>query len=111
MTARRPQWPPASLLGRLRPGVRDALLEIGTALTYSSRKIILLRGALSNHLILLISGAVKITVITFDGDEALLAIRVGGDLIGEMAAFDATPRSATVVAAGEVRAKHIKRVD
>jgi CRP-like cAMP-binding protein len=56
------------------------------------------QGALERHVILLHSGITKVTALTSDGSESLLAIRVGGDLVGEMSALNALPRSATVAA-------------
>ncbi|UWP83128.1 Crp/Fnr family transcriptional regulator [Dactylosporangium fulvum] len=47
---------------------------------------------------LLHSGILKVTVLTSDGAESLLAIRIGGDLVGEMSALNDLPRSATVAA-------------
>ncbi|GAB2932546.1 hypothetical protein GCM10027280_20270 [Micromonospora polyrhachis] len=45
---------------------------------------------------LICQGLAKVTVVTADGRTALLAIRVGGDLVGEMSALNDQPRSATV---------------
>ena len=52
-------------------------------------------------------GYVKITTMLRDGREALLAIRVPGDIIGELAAFSGQERSATATACGSVIASSI----
>ncbi|MFI6822967.1 Crp/Fnr family transcriptional regulator [Micromonospora sp. NPDC050187] len=43
-----------------------------------------------------------------DDQRTLLAVRVGGEIIGEMAAVDGEPRSATVVTCGDVSARRIE---
>jgi CRP-like cAMP-binding protein len=45
---------------------------------------------------------VKATALSPAGHEVLLAIRVGGDVVGEFAAIDGQPRSATVMTCGPV---------
>ncbi len=59
---------------------------------------------------LLLAGSVKVTGATDEG-EALLAIRVGGDVVGELAALDGRPRLATVTTAGPVIARVIGRAE
>lgn len=49
----------------------------------------------------------KVTSVSRGGDEALLAIRGPGDILGEMAAVDSQPRSATVVTLVTVEAQLI----
>ncbi|MCM3882643.1 Crp/Fnr family transcriptional regulator [Frankia sp. R82] len=52
-----------------------------------------------------LSGWAKVVGGSENGQVALLAIRRSGDLVGELAAMDAAPRLATVVAAGPVSAR------
>lgn len=47
-------------------------------------------------------GVVKVSGGLGTGRETLLSIRRGGDVVGELAAIDGSPRSATVVACGHV---------
>lgn len=49
-------------------------------------------------LLLITSGSVKISRLTEEGDEAVLALVGQGGCIGEVAALDGSPRSATVTA-------------
>jgi CRP-like cAMP-binding protein len=55
-----------------------------------------------------LAGVVKVTGATDEGD-ALLAIRVGGDLVGELSAMDNRPRSATVTTVGPLIARVISQ--
>ncbi len=60
---------------------------------------------------MLLDGVVKATSLTLDGKEALLAIRVGGDIVGEFAALDEGPRSSTVTTCGTVVGRLIRQAD
>src|SRR5690348_3412266 len=61
-------------------------------------EVLIQQDAREHHVILLHAGISKVTVLTGEGVEALLGIRVGGDLVGEMSALNDQPRSATVTA-------------
>ncbi|MBW4718277.1 Crp/Fnr family transcriptional regulator [Saccharothrix sp. SC076] len=102
-----PQWPGHSLLGRLRDHTRQELLSIGTVVRYAADRELIEQDAHDTHAFLLLDGVVKVQVTDEAGDTAVLAIRVAGDLVGEMAALDHKPRSATVVTCGDVVAKLI----
>jgi CRP-like cAMP-binding protein len=68
-------------------------------------------GESSTHVVLLVDACVKVTGASDDGSVALLAIRVGGDLVGEMSSLDNQPRSATVTTAGPAVVRVIKQAD
>ncbi|MFF4060622.1 Crp/Fnr family transcriptional regulator [Streptomyces sp. NPDC001668] len=105
-------WPARSFLGGLSEPVRTKLLGVGTRCRYVPEEILIREGDLSNHVVLLRSGFVKVTARLDNGHEALLAIRVGGDIVGEMAAMDdGAPRSATVTACGEIVASIVRESD
>lgn len=106
------EWPPRSFLGGLPEPVRTKLLGIGTRCRYLPEEILINEGDHSNHVVLLRTGLVKVTARLDNGHEALLAIRVGGDIVGEMAAMDdGAPRSATVTACGEIVASIVRESD
>jgi CRP/FNR family transcriptional regulator, cyclic AMP receptor protein len=90
-------WPRSSLLGRLKPDDCADLLSIGTRCVFPDRHPIIRQGADEDHVVLLTKGLTKVVVYTENGHEALLAVRVGGDLVGEMASLEKRPRSATVI--------------
>ncbi|MFJ8333262.1 Crp/Fnr family transcriptional regulator [Streptomyces sp. NPDC094437] len=112
-TARgREEWPVRSFLGGLSEPVRTKLLGIGTRCRYLPEEVLIHEGDRSNHVVLLRSGFVKVTARLDNGHEALLAIRVGGDIVGEMAAMDeGAPRSATITACGEIAASIVRESD
>ncbi|MEK8170702.1 cyclic nucleotide-binding domain-containing protein [Streptomyces sp. M19] len=63
----------------------------------------------STFVLILLDGVVKATGRTHDNRDALLAVRMGGDLVGEFAAVDGRPRSATVTTCGPVVARAVTR--
>jgi CRP-like cAMP-binding protein len=68
-------------------------------------------GECSRFVVVILDGIVKVTGQGHDGRGALLAIRMGGDVVGEFAALDERPRSATVTTCGAVVARIIKSAD
>jgi CRP/FNR family cyclic AMP-dependent transcriptional regulator len=105
------QWPPQSLLGALTEASRDRLLGPGTTRQYLAGHMLIREGDMTKFVIVLLDGVVKATGLTLDGREALLAIRVGGDIVGEFAALDSGPRSSTVMTCGVVLGRVIKHAD
>lgn len=102
-------WPYGTLLHRLTPDNRSALLTLGTPRPFTTGETLLQQGAQETHVILLHKGITKVWCTTREGHESLLAIRVSGDLIGEMSALNDRPRSATVTACVDCRASVILR--
>lgn len=96
------RWPKASLLGALRDEPRERLLAQGTRREYPAGTVIIRMGDPTTFVIVLLEGIVKATALSPAGQEVLLAIRVGGDVVGEFAAMDDRPRSATVTTCGPV---------
>jgi CRP-like cAMP-binding protein len=80
----------------LRAASRQRVFGAGTALC--------LEGDPSTHVFILVSGWVKVTTVTRDGQEMLEALRGGGDVIGEIAGHVTGYRTATIRAIGTVRA-------
>jgi CRP/FNR family transcriptional regulator, cyclic AMP receptor protein len=100
------EWPARSLLGRLSPPARRALLDLGTEVRFDTDAVLLRQGTYDRHVLLLSSGLTKVTAVVENGETSLLAVRTGGDTVGEMAALDGSaPRSATVTACGPLTAR------
>jgi CRP/FNR family cyclic AMP-dependent transcriptional regulator len=101
-----PRWPRATILGRLCDDARERLLRLGSRVTVAPQTQIMRLGAADSDAFLLLDGYVKVTG-NEDGREPLLDIRVGGDLVGEMAGLSGAPRSAMVTAGCEVVAQRM----
>jgi CRP/FNR family transcriptional regulator, cyclic AMP receptor protein len=101
-------WPDSSLLAELSVPDQQELLGLGTTLSYTRPRILVREGEDSTHAILLRSAIAKITGRTENGRETLLAIRGSGDIVGELAALDRMPRSATVATCGPAEVDIIK---
>ncbi|WP_034261343.1 Crp/Fnr family transcriptional regulator [Actinospica robiniae] len=105
-------WPEASVLGRLGPPARARLLSLGSLAQYPAAGRVLIReGEETTFVMILIDGVVKATALTQDGRDALLAVRMGGDLVGELSAVDGGPRSATVTTCGALVARVVSRAE
>ncbi|MFD3414468.1 Crp/Fnr family transcriptional regulator [Streptomyces cyaneofuscatus] len=100
---------PSRFLGSLSEEAREELLSIGFPRQYPPGAKILVEGAPGDCLMLLETGYVKVTRKRANGHEALIAIRAGGDVVGEMAVIDGAPRSATVTAGEDIDVHVIQR--
>jgi CRP/FNR family cyclic AMP-dependent transcriptional regulator len=93
-----PDWPPGAFLGALSPRCRAELLALGVQQRLSDGAILIHEGGRDSHVVLLRRGLAKVTATTPEGRVALLAIRVPGDLVGEMSAVTACgPVRVTVI--------------
>jgi CRP-like cAMP-binding protein len=104
-----PHWPGTSLLGRLGEADRAMLLTLGRRVRYPAAEALMREGEESDFVLILLGGMVKVTAHALDGREALLAVRMAGDLVGEFAGIDGKPRAGTVTACGSLLAQRIGR--
>jgi CRP-like cAMP-binding protein len=88
----------------LPPADQSALLAAGATRQFARGRALLHQDQMPDAVMLLRSGQVKICRSTSTGREVVLAIRGPGELLGELAALDGQPRSASVVALEEVEA-------
>ncbi|MDH6114114.1 CRP/FNR family cyclic AMP-dependent transcriptional regulator [Kitasatospora sp. MAP12-15] len=100
-------WPSGSYLNLLSARARQAVLAEGALYAYEPGDLLLREGDQAAHLLLILSGLVKVTGVTANGHVTLLTIRAAGDLVGELGVLDDRPRSATVTAVGRVTARVI----
>jgi len=91
--------------------MRGELLALGTKRVFSPEQIFITEGDENRDVFILVSGIVKVTAAAASGVRKLIDMQVGGDTVGEMAALDGQPRSATVSAAGHVEAVQISSDD
>jgi CRP-like cAMP-binding protein len=82
----------------LSPPEAAALQERGLRRTFARGQALLHEGQIADRIFVLRAGRVKITSTTAAGREVVLAFRGPGELLGELAALDGHPRSASVVA-------------
>src|SRR5215469_6500313 len=77
------EWSPNSLLGGLNDTARDRLLALGAMAQYPPDRILIREAEESAFVLVLLDGVVKATARAQNEREALLAMRMGGDLVGE----------------------------
>ncbi|MFF1838974.1 Crp/Fnr family transcriptional regulator [Streptomyces sp. NPDC058231] len=83
---------------------RQTLREAGKVTEFTPREHLLRQDEFGDHLLVLGRGCVKVTTVAAAGYQAVLALRGPGDLLGEQAALDGGPRSATLTALIPVQA-------
>lgn len=101
-------WPAETFLARLPEPSRQALLTQGVVRTYPANHMMVRQGDSGNVVFFIMHGLAKVTARTENGRESLLAVRVKGDAIGDMAVLDGSARSATVVTCGVTVSRIIK---
>ncbi|GIE85424.1 Crp/Fnr family transcriptional regulator [Actinoplanes regularis] len=101
MTGPDPVWAPGSFLSLIGDDEREQLLALGTTRRLPPGRQMLVEGRLDAHVEVIRQGHVKVST-SVGGMPQLLAIRLPGDLVGELAAFNGGGRSATVTTCGEV---------
>lgn len=95
---------PGSFLAELTPAERGDLESRGRVRDFARGDTLFVEGDRSSWVAVLLSGRVKAFSYREHGGEALLAVRGPGALLGEVAAIDGLPRSATVAALEPARA-------
>jgi CRP-like cAMP-binding protein len=96
--------PEESFWALLPAAERAALRGAGTVRRYLPGDIVCWQGERRRHVVVLFSGRVEIHAQGRYGQPVRMATRGAGDLVGEMAAVDRSPRSATVRALDELTA-------
>ncbi|MFI8459551.1 Crp/Fnr family transcriptional regulator [Kitasatospora sp. NPDC085464] len=86
---------------------RAELAAVARRVHYPAGDSLLQQHELSDHLLVVERGCVKVLVESGAGYRAILAIRGDGDLLGEQAGLDGGSRSATLHALTDVIALHI----
>jgi len=103
------RWARGSLLASLPEAQRQVVMGLGRIRQFPAGEVLLNQGDPSDFVIIIRDGYVKISAVTEDGAESLLAIRTAGDVIGELAAMDGLPRSAMARAADAVVAQVVSK--
>ena len=77
---------------------RNDLFADGVTREMDRDDVLVRQGERSDHVVLVLAGRFRVVVSTYGGRDVLLAVRGPGDVVGEFAAVDGAPRSATVSA-------------
>jgi CRP-like cAMP-binding protein len=83
---------------------RRTLLAEGSAHVYQPGEVMIRERDTTGHVLALLSGWSVVSVDTERGTRLILALRGEGEVVGDLAAVDRRPRSATVTALGRVEA-------
>ena len=85
-------------------GIWEAVDTQGTAVRFAAGDVLFHHGDTTRHCYAIRRGEVLVTVSSTQGSTVVLARRGPGTVVGEQAALDGAPRSATVRAATDVDA-------
>jgi CRP/FNR family transcriptional regulator, cyclic AMP receptor protein len=105
----RGKWPEGTVMSRLDERTGNELLALAPGISYRAGVVLTNQGSRDERVYLLepgpkTSACVKVTACLANGAETLLGIRVGGDLVGELAAITHRTQSATAVTCSTVLA-------
>ena len=105
----RPSFPlaPSPLLAQVSQTDLRALIRNAEPRAFRSRQVLFHRGDPPAGLYAIVSGTVRIVIQEPDGAELTLATFGVGEILGELAVLDGTPRSATAVAASSLQTLYI----
>jgi CRP/FNR family transcriptional regulator, cyclic AMP receptor protein len=85
-------------LSSLRPEDISELNGLSTVRTFERGQTLFHENQLPDRVLIVRTGVIKVTATTAAGREVVLAFRGAGEILGELAALDGEPRSATVAA-------------
>jgi CRP/FNR family transcriptional regulator, cyclic AMP receptor protein len=81
----------------LGPREQEAVTALARRRTFGAQETILHESEPSDHIFVLVTGWVKVTVVDSGGREVILALRGPGDIVGEMEALIDDPRRSASV--------------
>ncbi|MGW2829027.1 Crp/Fnr family transcriptional regulator [Streptomyces sp. NPDC001286] len=93
-------WRADSFLGGLSSRAQLALAERAELASFAAGTLLIRQGDRTNDVFLLVSSYVKVTATLADGGRTLIAVRMSGDVVGELAGMSGAPRMASVGACG-----------
>ncbi|HWS33477.1 MAG TPA: Crp/Fnr family transcriptional regulator [Actinoplanes sp.] len=101
-------WAAGSFLAMLTDAEREEMLGLGTTRRIPGGRHLLVEGRLNTQVEVIRQGHVKVAT-TVGGTPRLLAVRLPGDLVGELAALTGNSRIATVTTCADVVATVIRQ--
>jgi CRP/FNR family cyclic AMP-dependent transcriptional regulator len=103
--------PVVGFMGTLTPAQVRSFRSRAIPRRFRKGQAIFHEGGSSDRVVALLSGRVKVSTLTEEGREIVLAFRGPGDLLGELSAIDGQPRSASVEAIEPVEALAVTAAD
>lgn len=98
---------PGTFLALLSAADRDEVLKLGGPRNFAQGEHLMHLGDPGDHVLLLLEGHVKASVIDSRGREVVLSFRGPGDVLGELTFTRAEPRSSNVIAIESVAARAV----
>jgi len=89
-------FPAGSFMGLLDPADQLELIRDGRRMTLPAGATLLFEGDLSERVVVVLDGAVRIFVTAANGREVLVTVAGPGEIMGEMSAVDGKAHSASV---------------
>jgi CRP-like cAMP-binding protein len=93
-----------SFWARLGPAERKAIEQVSTRRRYRAGDYLCHEGDQTRYVIIVLSGHVRVLGHSVDGREIIFGVRAAGEVVGESAALNDSPRSATLQALDDVEA-------
>lgn len=87
----------------LDPELVDRMAAIARPIRLTKNEILFFEGDESDGFYAILDGAVRVSVVSDEGEERILAILCSGDIVGELGLIDGGQRSARVTGARESR--------
>lgn len=97
-------------LGGLPDALLDEIAKIARVVPLPANKVLFETGDPGNGFYSVLEGSLKVSLISVEGVEQLLAVLGPGNVVGELAIFDGRPRSATVTAIKASRLAFVDRI-
>lgn len=89
--------------GLLAPSDRAAMIDAGVMVEFPADTVICHEGDATQNIMVVFDGRVRVSTLSAAGVEAVRAVRGPGEILGEVAAVDGRPRTATLRALDRVR--------
>ncbi|MDX8391072.1 MAG: Crp/Fnr family transcriptional regulator [Mariprofundaceae bacterium] len=99
------------LFSELNDNEIEAISRLVSSKQYNKNTLILQEGESGDSMAIILSGSVKVSQYSPDGQEVVLCLLESSSFFGEMALLDAEPRSATVTTMEDTELGHIRRSD
>lgn len=99
------------IFAALNANVLDELLSRMTKRSYQKNNMILMEDEFGDTFFIIAGGSIKITRVSEDGREVILAMLGEGEFFGEMSLLDGETRSANAIAIEESKVLILKRHD